>query len=236
MEFNDSSDEKDVKPIINDSLGAVGFPELNSTAKKWSPGSWQDATRKSAFQPYKQKQATVLTNLQRGNTQAATPIPQPTDINFHTRAGQGEITELDIKQELCVDTCDENGLTALHWASNYGQINAVKLLIEHKADVNRVGTEGEAPLLLAANGGHHEVVKHLLTKGANVNHVDDVGNSALMYAASGNHPHSCNELLIHGANLNIVNHSNETAFSLSVDYGSKLAQAVMENFILDLLK
>lgn len=56
----------------------------------WAPGAWQDATRTSAFQPY--KPPTLLTNLQRGNTQ--TEIPQlygGSDITFHTLAGQGEL-------------------------------------------------------------------------------------------------------------------------------------------------
>lgn len=156
------------------------FNETNMTSilptniTKWSPGRWQDATRKSAFQPYKPTKCTVLTNLQRGNTQTETPVPQDTDVNFHTRAGQGEITIQDIKNEPSVDILDDNGLTALQWAASYGQMAALLRLIEHGAKMNYVGPDGETALLLAAAGGHHEVVRILLNEGALVNHIDHV--------------------------------------------------------------
>ncbi|GLH11384.1 Maltase 2 [Gryllus bimaculatus] len=165
---------------------------LNDLRLRW-PGSWQDGSRKSAFQPY--KPTTVLTNLQRGNIPTETPIPEQTDVGFHHRAGQGEITELDIQQESDVDVLDSSGLSALMWASAYGQVPTVQLLLRHKASVDRQGKEGETALLYAAAGGHSDVVRILLTEGANVNHADDVGNTALMYAAYGDHPHCLKVLL-----------------------------------------
>jgi len=231
------NEENDVKPIITTNASGSGELSSNLTSgpKKWSPGSWQDGIRKSAFQPYKQTLGTVLTNLQRGNTQAETPVPQEEDINFHTRAGQGEITETDVKNEKSVDVCDGEGLTALHWAAAYGQIASVQLLIDFGAEIDKLGPEGETPLLLAANGGHHDVVRLLLNKAARVNHTDDVGNTALMYASSGNHPHCCNELLLRGADVTMVNHCNDSAYNLAVDHNSNLALAVIENYLLTLL-
>lgn len=238
-------EEQDIKPIINSISASNGIQvqvpvipstsEFNNVPKKWSPGSWQDGNRKSAFQPYKQSLGTVLTNLQRGNTQAETPIPQEADINFHTRAGQGEITEADIKSESGVDVLDSDGLTALHWACAYGQITTAQLLIRCGAQVDKLGPEGETPLLLASSGGHHEVVRLLLNEGANTNHVDDVGNTALMYAARGNHPHCCNELLFRGADVGVENHCNDNAYNLAIDFNSNLAMAVIENYLLSLL-
>lgn len=105
--YDDSSEEKDIKPILvpgpssaSASASAVtgsstgitlSSPNLASGSKKWSPGSWQDGNRKSAFLPYKPTLCTVLTNLQRGNIQAESRVPQAADLNFHTRAGQGRI-------------------------------------------------------------------------------------------------------------------------------------------------
>jgi hypothetical protein len=80
----------------------------------WSGASWQDGSRKSAFQPYRvkflllyiyhvkftkiylQQPTTVLTNLQRGNIQTLTPVHEPLDVSFHHRAGQGEIADDDL--------------------------------------------------------------------------------------------------------------------------------------------
>lgn len=99
---DESSEDNDIKPIIipgppstntspvSSSSSAIGLsPNLVGGSKKWSPGSWQDANRKSAFLPYKPTLCTVLTNLQRGNIQAESRVPQAADLNFHTRAGQG---------------------------------------------------------------------------------------------------------------------------------------------------
>jgi ankyrin repeat protein len=60
------------------------------------------------------------------------------------------------------------------WASAYGQVPTVQLLLQHGAQIDFEGHEGETPLLLAAAGGHHEVVRLLLTEGADVNHGDEV--------------------------------------------------------------
>lgn len=225
----------DIKPLFLPNLYQSSDEEESNSAKKWSPGKWQDANRKSAFRPYKQQVCTVLTNLQRGNTQAETPIPQETEVGFHTRAGQGEITAEDIKNEPSIDVRDSNGLTALHWASAYGQLMSVTLLYQSGAKMDCDGPEGETPLLLAASGGHHDVVRYLLNEGALVNQLDHVRNTALMYAAYGNHPHCCNELLLRGADLTISNMYDETAYSLACDNNSNLAQAVIENCLLNII-
>lgn len=83
--------------------------------------------RKSAFQPY--KPATVLTNLQRGNTQ--TSIPKEIRLSFHEKTAQGEITEEQVRNELrSVDETDSKSFTALHWACYYGQYNSANVLIK----------------------------------------------------------------------------------------------------------
>lgn len=181
---NAQDDQEDVKPLFlpqyyqNSSDEETQESKHNTTnssgTKKWSPGNWQDANRKSAFRPYKQTVCTVLTNLQRGNTQAETPIPQEAEVSFHTRAGQGEVTIEDINNENHIDVRDSNGLTALHWASAYGQLMSVTLLLQSGAKLDCEGPEGETPLLLAASGGHHDVVRLLLGEGALVNQLDHV--------------------------------------------------------------
>ncbi|GJQ66309.1 hypothetical protein Trydic_g4354 [Trypoxylus dichotomus] len=232
------SDAQDVKPLIESEpqFNNLSSSDLTNSPKKWSPGSWQDGNRKSAFQPYKNTVlCTVLTNLQRGNVQAETPIPQSADVNFHTRAGQGEITQSDIEDESSVDTRDNNELTALHWAAAYGQLTTVQLLLNNHAEIDKLGPNGETALSLAANGGHIDVVRLLITEGANINHIDGDGNTPLIYAASGNHPHCCNDLLLHGADITIANLNDDTAFDLAISNNSTLAQAVIENFLLTLL-
>lgn len=84
--------------------------------------------RKSAFLPYKPSN-TVLTNLQRGNTEAN--IPSEICLNFHEKTGQGEITEEQIRAEQAVDVPDADQFTPLHWACYYGQLAAASILIKY---------------------------------------------------------------------------------------------------------
>ncbi|XP_060525484.1 ankyrin repeat family A protein 2-like isoform X2 [Cylas formicarius] len=196
-------------------------PSLVNVNQKWSPQSLHDRSRKSAFQPYRQcTTSTVLTNLQRGNTQTETLLPQPTELTYHMKAAQGELTEEEILTKNNIDHLDQNKLTALHWSCAYGQYNSAELLIKHGADVNKVGPDEESPLILAANGGHHEIVRLLINSHADVNHVDHLCNTALMYAARGNHTHACQELLSNGANFSAVNLNNDTAHIIAVENNS----------------
>lgn len=187
-----------------------------------NPFSFENGTRKSAFLPYK-KTNTVLTNLQRGNTEANVSNTEIC-LTFHEKAGQGEITVDQIRQERNVDILDKNQFTPLHWSCFYGQISAAVLLIENGAEVNKLAPDLITPLLLAAAGGHHEIARVLLHNGADPNHLDIAGNSAIMYAAAGNHPHTCNEILTFKPSLTRMNEDGETAYSLAVKNNSNLGE------------
>lgn len=149
-------------------LGHHSHPLLTSLAI--------NSKRKSAFLPYKPNNNTVLTNLQRGNTEAS--VAGEILLSFHERCGQGEVTEEHVRQEndQCggVDTTDSHQLTPLHWACFYGQLHSVQLLVKYGAHVNRLAPDMVSPLIMAAAGGHHEVVKFLLQNDANVHHMDIV--------------------------------------------------------------
>lgn len=101
----------------------------DESRQQWdlNPLVLSSGTRKSAFLPYKPTN-TVLTNLQRGNTEAS--INNEISLNFHEKSGQGEITKEQIDQLASVDVVDSNKFTPLHWACYYGQISAATLLIE----------------------------------------------------------------------------------------------------------
>lgn len=117
----------------------------------------------------------MLTNLQRGNTEAS--VQSEISLSFHERAGQGEITEHQIRQLPNVDALDGNDLSALHWASYYGQLTTARLLIKYGANVSQLGPDFVSPLLLAAAQGHHEIVRLLMQHGADPNQTDVVSES-----------------------------------------------------------
>ena len=60
--------------------------------------------------------------------------------------------------------------TALHYASQEGHLNAVKLLLNHRAEIDAAGDDQVTPLLLASENGHLDVVQLLVASKADVNH------------------------------------------------------------------
>ncbi len=148
--------------------------KLKCFSHQWDikPLGLSHSKRKSAFLPYKPNNI-VLTNLQRGNTEAS--ISEDIHLSFHERAGQGEISKEQILLEAAaIDITDNYGYTALHWACHYGQLCSVQVLMDCGANVNKQAPDMVSPLLLAAAGGHHEIVRLLLTNGAEVDHMDIV--------------------------------------------------------------
>lgn len=49
-----------------------------------------------------------------------------------------------------IDSRNEDGCTALHFAADRGQREVARLLIQHGADVNAVDSDGQTPLHYAA--------------------------------------------------------------------------------------
>ena len=92
--------------------------------------------------------------------------------------------------QLCVEAClrGEVGLmgeprsgpsfTALLFAVQLGQLDAVRTLIELGGDVNDAFPDGTSALVLAAMNGQHEVGAFLIDRGADV-HAADQGWNAL---------------------------------------------------------
>jgi len=63
---------------------------------------------------------------------------------------------------------EERGMTPLHYAASYGNVEVAKFLISKGANVNAQAAYYETPLHAAARNGNVEIVKLLVSKGADV--------------------------------------------------------------------
>jgi ankyrin repeat family A protein 2 len=118
----------------------------------------------------------------------------------------------------------------------YGQLKSSEKLLDFGANPNALAKNYVSPLHLAAAHGHHEIVRLLIVKGAKVSHQDICGNTALHYAAAGNFPHSTNEILSSPyADVMTENEDSKTAYHLSVENKAHLTQAVIENYIMNVI-
>lgn len=82
-----------------------------------------------------------------------------------------------------INTQDEDGFTALIWASAAGYTDIVSALIDIGAD-DIQNNRGDTALILASYWGHVAIVKILIRAGANVDTKNNNGDTALMLADS----------------------------------------------------
>ncbi|CAG8766268.1 9578_t:CDS:2, partial [Gigaspora margarita] len=69
-----------------------------------------------------------------------------------------------------INSLNNNGKTALHWASKNGYTTIVKSLIKYKAQVDAKDRDDCTPLFFAAEAGHEKVVNKLIKYKADVNY------------------------------------------------------------------
>ncbi|XP_072547741.1 ankyrin repeat and SAM domain-containing protein 6-like isoform X2 [Salminus brasiliensis] len=105
-----------------------------------------------------------------------------------------------------VDCTDEEGNTALHFASASGHEHLVRFLLRKGASVDSRNNYGWTPLMQAARFGHLSVAHILLENGAEINGRNRLGASVLTMAARGGHTHVAKLLLENGAFVDDFDH------------------------------
>ncbi|MCL4361041.1 ankyrin repeat domain-containing protein [Candidatus Dependentiae bacterium] len=136
---------------------------------------------------------------------------------------------------------DDQGLTSLLMASQYGNVDILKFLIQVGADIQAKDLDGYTALMFAIfapPSDRDEAIKLLVDKGVNINAKNKDGNTALMLASEGCFINIVKLLITSGADINIKNNKNDTALSLVEDSiaNSTERRASICKEILDLLK
>ncbi|KAJ3183503.1 hypothetical protein HDU87_006824 [Geranomyces variabilis] len=117
-------------------------------------------------------------------------------------------------------TLMKNKSRAIHFASQYGQLEAVKVLVEAGAELDaRATKEKLAPLHLAAARGHIKVVRHLMTAGAAIDCEDRMSRQPLIHAIKNGHADIAQLLLEQGADPNAADSSDNTALHYAAGFG-----------------
>ena len=104
-------------------------------------------------------------------------------------------------------TSSGHGGTALYFASHYGQVECLKLLLHEGAAVDLATLTGTTPVMAASRFGHAKCVQLLLSAGAAVDltRADD-GSSALIFASHGGYVDCARFLLDAGAAVDLASH------------------------------
>ena len=110
-----------------------------------------------------------------------------------------------------VNAAQSDGMTALHWAARYDELNTAKALIAAKADPGAKNRYGVTPLALACINGSAEMIRLLLHAGADPNAALRGGETPLMTAARTGKIEAVKALLTRGADVNAKLPQGQTA-------------------------
>src|SRR5438094_2240136 len=111
---------------------------------------------------------------------AAAPAASVVDAAMQ---GNRDAVRTLLKQGADVNTAQGDGMTALHWAAQKGDVELAKTLLYAGANVKaatRVG--GYTPMLIAARNGNAAMIQTLAEAGADPNSATMNGATALMFA------------------------------------------------------
>lgn len=135
-----------------------------------------------------------------------------------------------------VNTRDEQGLTALHVASIYGQDAILDLILKQGADPNCIDSNEMTSLHYACLKGHQNITLLLLYAGADPRATDSSGNSALHLAADHGHEACVKALLCFSksskrtCNSNSTNYDQDTPLHFAAKWGySTIVKILMEH-------
>lgn len=79
-----------------------------------------------------------------------------------------------------LNSLDESGLGLIHWSSDRGNVDVLKLVLDTKnIDIDLRDSDGQTALFYSSSCGHKACVELLLERGANKEILDNDGNSCL---------------------------------------------------------
>jgi ankyrin repeat protein len=112
------------------------------------------------------------------------------------------VTRTLIKQRADVNAADVEGMTALHWAAHWDDIDTVRLLLRAGARAKVANRYGVTPLHEACTVGNLPMIEALLDAGADPNAALGEGETPLMTAARTGSTPAVRLLAVRGADVN----------------------------------
>lgn len=110
------------------------------------------------------------------------------------------------------------GLTALHWASKYGNVETIKILLDFGASAEVRSKRGWSPFHLAVRYCSASVISTFVEKGISLNFQAKCGCSAIHFALTDGRHEEVKYLLENGASINIRNADGQRPLHLAAGH------------------
>ncbi|KAM3937434.1 ankyrin-2 isoform 6-T6 [Leptodactylus fuscus] len=164
------------------------------------------------------------TNLRRKR-----PRKSDSNTSFLKAARSGNLDKVleYLKGGVDINTCNQNGLNALHLAAKEGHLYLVQELLERGSSVDSATKKGNTALHIASLAGQVEVVKTLVKQGANINAQSQNGFTPLYMAAQENHLEVVKYLLENGANQSTATEDGFTPLAVALQQGHNMVVAIL---------
>ncbi|XP_023565882.1 ankyrin-2 isoform X24 [Octodon degus] len=155
--------------------------------------------------------------------------PSDSNASFLRAARAGNLDKVVeyLKGGIDINTCNQNGLNALHLAAKEGHVGLVQELLGRGSAVDSATKKGNTALHIASLAGQAEVVKVLVKEGANINAQSQNGFTPLYMAAQENHIDVVKYLLENGANQSTATEDGFTPLAVALQQGHNQAVAIL---------
>ncbi|XP_038110816.1 ankyrin-3 isoform X6 [Culex quinquefasciatus] len=154
-----------------------------------------------------------------------------TNTAFLRAARAGDLPKLieylETEQVTDINTCNANGLNALHLAAKDGHYEIVQELLKRGANVDNATKKGNTALHIASLAGQKDIIHLLLQYAASVNVQSQNGFTPLYMAAQENHDECVNLLLAKGANPALATEDGFTPLAVAMQQGHDKVVAVL---------
>ena len=140
---------------------------------------------------------------------------------FFSAAERGETLKLVLflKAGMKINATDHYGKTPLIWASSFGHLPCVGLLLANQAQTEIKDSGGYTALHWAAANGHDAVIRLLLEHGAEINSISKTGRTPLIQAAARGQCGALMVLMDAAAGINQQDVEGETALHKALHEG-----------------
>jgi ankyrin repeat protein len=128
----------------------------------------------------------------------------PPEVPVADAAQRGDVEAVRslLRQGADVNAAQGDGMTALHWAAQNGNVALIDMLVYAGAHLEATTRLGDyRPLHLASRAGQSEAISSLLEAGAEVDAAASTGVTSLHYAAAAGRADAVEALLAHGASV-----------------------------------